>query len=76
MIEQLEKMEQRYREIDEKMARPEVATDIALLQELAQERAGLQDAVSLYRNYRTMEKDLEETRTSRSAPCSPKRMMK
>jgi peptide chain release factor 1 len=62
MIEQLEKMEQRYREIDENMARPEVATDITLLQELAQERAGLQDAVQLYRSFRTMDKDLDETR--------------
>ncbi len=63
MIEQLDKMEQRYREIDEKMARPEVATDIAQLQELAQERAGLEDAVQLYRRYRTAEKNLEETRS-------------
>ena len=55
-------MEQRYREIDEKMARPEVATDINLLQELAQERAGLQDAVQLYRSFRTMDKNLDETR--------------
>ncbi len=63
MIEQLEKMEQRYREIDEKMARPEVATDIGRLQELAQERAGLEDAVQLYRRYRTAEKNLEDTRS-------------
>jgi peptide chain release factor 1 len=63
MIEQLQKMEQRYREIHEKMARPEVATDIDQLQELARERAGLEDAVSLYRRYRDAGNDLETTRT-------------
>ena len=38
MMEQLERIEKRYRELDEKMARPEVATDLAQLQVLAQER--------------------------------------
>jgi peptide chain release factor 1 len=62
MMEQLERIERRYRELDEKMARPEVATDLSQLQALAQERAGIEDVVRTYRKYRETEKSLEETR--------------
>jgi len=62
MMEQLEKLEKRYREIDEKMARPEVATDLQQLQALAQERASLDEVVTIYREYRAVAKSLDETR--------------
>jgi peptide chain release factor 1 len=62
MIEQLEKIEKRYRELEEKMARPEVATDLSQLQTLAQERATIEDTVKTYRKYKAVEKSLEETR--------------
>jgi peptide chain release factor 1 len=62
MIEQLEKIEERYQEIDRQMARPEVATDLKQLQALAQERASLEDLVAGYRKYRSIAKSLEETR--------------
>ena len=62
MMAQLERIEKRYHELDEKMARPEVATDLAQLQALAQERASLEDIVKTYRKYRDTEKSLEETR--------------
>jgi peptide chain release factor 1 len=62
MMEQLERIERRYRELDEQMARPEVATDVGQLQVLAQERAGIEDVVKTYRKYRAAEKSLEETR--------------
>jgi peptide chain release factor 1 len=62
MLEQLEKIEQRYREIDEKMAQPDVATDMQQLQELAQERASIEDLVTTYRDYKSVAKSLEETR--------------
>jgi peptide chain release factor 1 len=52
MFEQLEKTEKRYVEIDEKLARPEVATDIAQVQALAKERAGISDMVGKYRQYK------------------------
>jgi len=61
-MEQLEKLEKRYREIDEKMARPEVATDLQQLQALAQERASLDEVVTIYREYRAVAKSLDETR--------------
>jgi len=62
MMEQLEKLEKRYREIDEKMARPEVATDLQQLQALAQERASLDEVVTIYREYKAVAKSLDETR--------------
>ncbi len=63
MFEQLEKVDQRYREIDEKMAQTEIATDINQLQELAQERSELEEIVKLYRQYRDTQNSLEQTRT-------------
>jgi len=63
MIEQLKKIEKRYRELDRKMARPEIATDLSQLQTLAQERAAIEEIVMTYRKYRDAEKSLEETRT-------------
>ena len=44
------------------MARSEVASDLKQLQELAQERAGLENAVTRYREYKATAKTLEETR--------------
>ncbi len=63
MMEQLDKIEKRYAELDERMARPEVATDLKQLQELAQERASLEEVVALYRRYKATGASLEETRT-------------
>ena len=62
MMEQLEKIEKRYEELTEKMAQPEVATDLNQLQSLAQERASLEDAVTAFRKYKDAQKSLEETR--------------
>jgi len=61
MIEQLEKIEKRYREIDRQMASPEFAADLPKLQALAQERAGLEDVVTRYRKYKATAAALEET---------------
>jgi peptide chain release factor 1 len=61
MLEQLQKIEERYREIDEKMARPEVSIDLQQIQLLAQERASIEDLVTSYREYKDIIKSLEET---------------
>ncbi len=45
------------------MASPELASDIEQLQKLAQERAGLENLVSKYREYQKTIKMLDETRT-------------
>jgi peptide chain release factor 1 len=68
MMEQLERIERRFREIDEKMARPEVATDLAQLQALAQERAAIEGLVRTYRKYRETEKSLKDTRAMLNDP--------
>jgi len=62
MLDQLEKIEKRYQELDEQMARPEVASDLKQLQALAQERASLEGVVTKYREYKATTKSLEETR--------------
>ncbi len=61
MWEKLKKVDKRYREIEEEIARPEVATDPGQLQKLAKERAGLEDVVNMYRKYEATSKSLEET---------------
>ena len=61
MWEKLKKVDKRYREIEEEIARPEVATDPGQLQKLAKERAGLEDVVNMYREYEATSKSLEET---------------
>jgi peptide chain release factor 1 len=61
MWEKLKKVDKRYREIEEEIARPEVATDPNQLQKLAKERAGLEDVVNMYREYESTSKSLEET---------------
>jgi peptide chain release factor 1 len=62
MMAQLEKIEVRYREIDEQLARPEVATDLNRVQALARERASLESTVKTYRKYKAVRKSLDETR--------------
>jgi len=62
MLDRLERIEQRYREIYRQMSQPEVASDLKQLQELAQERAGLEEMVARYREYKTASESLAETR--------------
>ena len=59
MMEQLGKIEKRYGELEERMAQPEVATNQSLLQELARERASIDDVVKLYRKYKKAARELE-----------------
>ena len=60
--EQLDNIERRYDEIEAELARPEVATDMKRVQELAQERSSIEGVVSTYREYKAARKSLEETR--------------
>ena len=62
MWDKLEHIEKRYRELDRQMARPEIASDVQRLQELAQEKAGIEHLVAIYRQYRETTASLEETR--------------
>ena len=62
MWDKLEQINNRYREIDYEMAKPEVTSDPNELQKLAQEKAAIDEVVTVYREYRVIEKSLEETR--------------
>ena len=63
MLDQLERVEKRYQELNRQIAMPEVASDLKQLQTLAQERASLESLVTKYRQYKATSKSLEETRT-------------
>jgi len=62
MLDQLERIDKRYQELDQQIARPEVASDPKQLQILARERATIESLVTKYREYKATAKSLEETR--------------
>jgi peptide chain release factor 1 len=62
MFDKLEKIESRFEALEQQIATPEVAMDPHQLQSLAQERAKLEDVVNMYREYKAVSKQLEETR--------------
>ena len=63
MWEKLEKAEKRFTEIDEQISTVEIATNPEMLQKLGKERAGLEDLVTMYRDYKESEASLEETKS-------------
>jgi len=62
MLDQLEKIEKRYQELEQQIAKPEIVSDLKQLQALAQERASLENIVMKYRKYKDTANTLEETR--------------
>jgi peptide chain release factor 1 len=62
MMTQLEKIEKRYQDIDHELAKPEVATNLNMVQSLAKERAFIENTVKTYRKYKEAQKSLDETR--------------
>jgi len=67
MLDQLERVEKRYQELNRQIAMPEVASDLKQLQTLAQERASIEGLVTKYRQYKATSKSLEETRAMLNA---------
>ena len=63
MFEKLESIENRYEELNNLMAQPEIATDFERLKVLGQERSSIEDLVMKYREYKVNLKNLEETRS-------------
>src|SRR4030042_1152081 len=61
MFNRLELVEKRYEEIRHLIAQPELSTNPARLQALAQEQASLEDTVTKYRQYKAVSKALQET---------------
>ena len=62
MLDRLERIEQRYQEIERQMSRPEVASDLKRLQALAQERGSLEEVVAKYRQYQKTSKELADVK--------------
>ncbi len=62
MLNRLKRIEKRYQELNQQMAKPEVSSDPKQLQILAQERAGIEGLVTKYKEYKATAKSLEETR--------------
>ncbi len=60
VLDKVAAIERRYEELNELMADPAVATDRTRLTELAREQAGLEETISVYRNYRAAEQELAE----------------
>lgn len=60
MLDKLAGIEARYVEIENQMADPEVLADYERMAELAQEKAGLEEIVSAYREYRRVAAEIEE----------------
>lgn len=71
MFDRLAKVEKRYQDLEDRMASPEVASDLKQLQALAQERAGLEEVVNLYREYTETSQRLGETRAMLSEGLEP-----
>ncbi len=63
MFDKLEAMEKRYEFLVAQMAKPEVASDPDQLRKLGQERASMEDVVTRYRDYKTTQHSLEETKS-------------
>ena len=63
MFDKLAGIEQRYRELEQEMARPEIAGDYDRLQALAREHSSLQEIVQILNEYRRVEKSLSDART-------------
>lgn len=62
MWDRLAALEARFEELTAEMARPQVAADYERLQTLARERAGLEEAVTLYRQHRDLQRKLGDAR--------------
>jgi len=62
MLDRLKSIEKRYNELEKQMAQPEIASDVQKLQELAQEKAGIENLVAIYRDYQANVQSLEKTR--------------
>ncbi len=61
-LDKLEEMERRFLELDRLMADPQVATNHLEIQRLAKERASIENLVSKYLDYKTVSRELEDSR--------------
>lgn len=65
MFEKLEEVEARYKELNARLADPELTDNPKKYQKLAKEHAELESVVDLYSEYREVERELEENESLR-----------
>jgi len=63
MWDRLKQIERRYQELDQQMAKPEIATDLKQLQALAREKAGLEEVVTRYHQYQATSRELGDVKS-------------
>lgn len=66
MFERLDKIEEHFRELEAQMSNPEIIANPRKLQELAKERASIEDVVESYRSYKKTASALSETKQMES----------
>jgi peptide chain release factor 1 len=71
MWEKLAQIDRRYEEIIAEMAKSEVASDPQRIMKLAQEKASIDDVVSLYRDHQAATRNLEQTRAMLAERLDP-----
>lgn len=71
MLDKLERVEQRYEELNTLLADPAIASDYAKAAEYAQEQAELEEVVGAYRRYKRVREELNETRAMLDEELSP-----
>lgn len=62
LVEKLDRIVKRYDELNALLEQPEVAMNYARAQEVSKERASVERIVTLYREYRKIEKEVGETK--------------
>lgn len=63
MLDKFESLEKRYEELNRLMADQEVASDYERLQKIAKERASIEDLVVKYREYKKIDREIDDTRS-------------
>ena len=63
MFDRLEATDQRYDDLTEELARPEISGDYEKLQAIAKERASIEQVVTLYREWKAAAKAIDEARS-------------
>ncbi len=62
LLPKLKSQERRYDELAEMMGRPDIVNDFQKVQVLAKERASLERAVALFRDYKRIEREIADTK--------------
>ncbi|HEY78434.1 MAG TPA: peptide chain release factor 1 [Dehalococcoidia bacterium] len=62
MLDKLKQIEKRYEELEKQIASPEIVSDPQQLQRLAQERATIEELVTMFREYKKASRELEDVK--------------